>query len=43
MNIAGLAGPFTQEAGEMTPTMKLKRKVITAKYQDSIDDLYNDR
>jgi long-chain acyl-CoA synthetase len=32
--------PFTQEAGEMTPTMKLRRRVIHEKYRGVIDDMY---
>ena len=32
---------FTQEAGELTPTLKLKRRVILAKYQDLIDGIYS--
>jgi long-chain acyl-CoA synthetase len=36
-----LAQPFTQEAGEITPTMKLKRKVINRRYQDLIEEMYS--
>jgi long-chain acyl-CoA synthetase len=31
---------FTIEGGELTPTMKVKRKVVTARYQAEIDALY---
>jgi long-chain acyl-CoA synthetase len=36
-----LAHPFTQESGEMTPTMKLKRKVIAKVYRELIDAMYD--
>lgn len=33
---------FTVAGGEITPTMKLKRRVIEARYQEEIDELYRD-
>ncbi|HXS75131.1 MAG TPA: long-chain fatty acid--CoA ligase [Terracidiphilus sp.] len=33
---------WTQDSGELTPSMKLKRRVINAKYAAEIDELYAD-
>ncbi|MEE4608261.1 MAG: long-chain fatty acid--CoA ligase [Desulfobacteraceae bacterium] len=36
-----LAEPFTIDSGEITPTMKLKRKVIGERFSQSIDAMYD--
>ncbi len=35
-----IARPFTQENGELTPTMKLRRRVVQEHYRAEIDALY---
>ncbi|MEZ5037296.1 MAG: long-chain fatty acid--CoA ligase, partial [Chitinophagales bacterium] len=35
-----LPNDWTQESGELTPTMKLKRKFIADKYSKEIESLY---
>jgi long-chain acyl-CoA synthetase len=37
-----VADEWTQESGELTPSMKLKRRSITARYAAVIDELYAD-
>jgi long-chain acyl-CoA synthetase len=31
---------MTVETGELTPTLKMKRKVILQKYEQEIEDIY---
>ena len=35
-----IAHPFSIDGGELTPTMKLKRKAIMSKYHELISDIY---
>jgi len=37
-----LPQPFTMESGELTSTLKIKRKAISEKYKDVIDKMYED-
>jgi long-chain acyl-CoA synthetase len=40
-NFAILERDFTIEAGELTPSMKVKRKTCAERFQDLLDGLYN--
>jgi long-chain acyl-CoA synthetase len=37
-----VARPFSQENGELTPTLKLRRKVVQEHYRDQIESMYRD-
>jgi len=39
---AVLPRDFTEEAGELTPTLKIRRREISKHYQDTIEGLYSD-
>jgi len=38
-----VARDFTIESGELTPTLKVKRRVVERNYQTQIEALYNDK
>ena len=40
--IRRLITDFTQESDELTPTLKVKRQVVTEKYQTRLDHLYEE-
>ena len=35
-----LAGDFTQESGELTPTLKVKRTVVAERHRRALEELY---
>ena len=38
-----LPGDFTQESGELTPSLKVKRKLVAERYSGIVDGLYDER
>lgn len=40
---AVLPAGFSKEAGELTPTLKGKRKVVAERHRDTLESLYHER
>ena len=40
--IALLPAEFSIESGELTPTLKVKRKVVEERWREQIEDLYRE-
>jgi long-chain acyl-CoA synthetase len=38
-----LPGDFSIDGGELTPTLKVKRKVIFQRYKDLFDSMYDEK
>jgi long-chain acyl-CoA synthetase len=38
-----LPADFTQESGELTPTLKVKRKLCSQKFKQTLDAFYEDK
>jgi long-chain acyl-CoA synthetase len=37
-----IAQPFTQENGELTPSLKVRRKIVQAHFKQQIDTMFGD-